>query len=370
MDLKNSILNNLNYIKRLRQELHNNAELSTKEYDTQRIIMDELNKLNIPCRSMFNTGVVGLLNEGESCIGIRADMDAILVNDKPFHGCGHDYHTAMLIGVAIILKELNIDKCIKLIFQPAEEATGGALPMIKEGVLSNPKVKYIMGYHVWPSLQVGKLEIPKGPSMASIDDFKIYFKGKGGHAALPHLCINPLYPAMEFVNTMTLKSRIESNPLNLHVLTFTSINGSKATNVIPEEIEVLGTLRTFDNDFINKMKQDLESIAELTAKKYNCDYRVNFETSFPPLINDESLCKKFNASCINLLGEESILPLEPTFASEDFSFFAKEVPSVHFRIGIMEGEKGIYPLHSPSFSASDEALFYGIYSVVNFIING
>lgn len=368
MDVKNIILEKLEYIKGLRNTLHENAELGHSEYKTQKIIMNALDELKIEHYPCDRTGVVANLNKGEHSIAIRADIDALPINGV-FHGCGHDYHTAIALGCAVILKEINFKKAVKFIFQPAEETDGGALPMIKEGVLKNPEVKYMIGFHVWPGLQVGKIEVPEGPSMGSVDDFKITFKGIGGHAAIPHLCKNPLHPAIDFIQTMNTKSKIENDPLNPHVLTFCSINGGSVTNVIPEKVQVLGTLRTFDKDLVKKIKQDIEITADLSSKKYHCEQITNFITSYPPLINNIELSKKFKKASIDILGEDNVLPLEKTFAAEDFAFFANELPSIHFRIGICDGNKGVNPLHSPNFDASDESLFYGIYAVVNFILS-
>jgi hippurate hydrolase len=368
MELKNIIKENLEAVKSVQKELHNNAELSYKEYKTQQIILDFLKELEIPAATMIETGVVAILNDGDNCIGVRADMDALPVNGVS-HACGHDYHMAVALGTALTLKKLGFKKCVKFIFQPAEEAEGGALPMIKDGVLENPKVKYMLGFHVWPTVPVGKIEVTGGASMGSVDDFNISFKGVGGHAAMPNLCKNPIFPAMELIQSMTMKSRIENNPLNPHVVTFSSINAGSANNVIPSETAVLGTVRTFDNSLRKKLHKDIIKSAELAAAKFDCETVVDYVFQYPPLISDTKLTEIFIEETKKLIGSDNVLQLEKTFAAEDFAFFAESVPSVHFRLGISDGKKGEHPLHSPHFDVSDEALFYGIYVTTNFILS-
>lgn len=368
MDLNKIIENKLQLIKGVREKLHQNAELSYKEHKTQRILLDFLKDLNIDTKTMIGTGVVATLNQGENCIGVRADMDGLPVNGV-FHACGHDYHMAVALGTALILKEIGFEKCVKFIFQPAEEAEGGALPMINEGVLENPKVKYMIGYHVWPKVPVGKIEVSSGASMGSVDDFNITFKGIGGHAAMPHICKNPIFPAIELIQSMTIKSRIENNPLNPHIITFSSINAGAANNVIPNEAKVLGTVRTFDNPLRKSVEQDIINSARLAAEKYGCEAVVDYSFQYPPVISDNALTELFIDNAKKVLGSENVLPLEKTFAAEDFAFFAEKVPSVHFRLGISDGIKGEHPLHSPYFDASEDAIFYGIYVITNFILS-
>jgi len=295
-------------------------------------------------------------------------MDALPVNGVS-HACGHDFHMAVALGTALVLKEMCFSKNVKFIFQPGEEDKGGALPMIKEGVLENPDVKCVIGFHVWPNLEVGKIEVTSGPSMASVDDFSVKFLGKGGHAAMPYLCKNPIYPAVEFIQSFNDKILTENDALNPFLVTFSSIMAGEAYNVISDESKVLGTVRTFDNALRDKVKIDLTNAALLSAKKYNCEAKVEYQEGYPPLINNKKLTDTFIEATKKILGEQNILPLDKSFAAEDFSFFAEKVPSVHFRLGISEGEKGNEILHSTKFSGSDNALIYGVLIIVNFILN-
>ncbi|WP_123054548.1 M20 family metallopeptidase [Clostridium sp. JN-1] len=368
MDLLEIIKDNMGKIVNLRKKLNENAELSFKEYKTQQIIKKFLKDLNINTVDMINTGVVGVLNEGNECTAIRSDIDALPINGVS-HACGHDYHMAVVLGCALILKKIGFDKCIKFIFQPGEEDTGGALPMIENGVLENPKVKNIIGLHVWPGLDVGKIEVTAGPSMASTDEFFITFKGRGGHAAMPYLCNNTIYPAVDFIQTCSEKLHLKNNPLNPFVVTFASFNSGNVPNVISDETKVNGTVRTFDDNLRNVIQQEIQNTAEVSAENFKCKVDIEYEHGCPPLISNFELTDKFIKSSKKILGDDNVLDLEKSFAGEDFAFFAQRCPSVHFRLGISDKVKGTKVLHSSGFDASDEALLYGIYVIVNFILN-
>lgn len=368
MDLNQIIHSKLDVIKDVRKTLHENAEIGFNEYKTKKIVEDFIHNLNVKTQTVAKTGVVAILNEGVECVAIRADMDALPVNGVS-HVCGHDYHMAVALGVCQALKDINYKKCIKFIFQPAEEGAGGAIPMINEGVMENPLVKNVIGFHVWPEVKVGTIEVAPGPSMGSIDDFTFTFKGKGGHAAMPHKCINPIYPAIDFIDTITIKSRIEHDPQSPHILTISSIQSGKVCNVIEDKAKVLGTVRTFNNKQRITLQEEIVKTAKLCAEKYSCEVDTPYNSLYPPLQNDKDFTEKFINITKKLIGKDNVLPLEKTFASEDFAFFAEKVPSVHFRLGIDDGVKGTHPLHSPNFDANEDALFYGIYVIVNFILS-
>lgn len=368
MELKKVIDSKIENVKKIRKKLNENAELAFKEFNTQKIILEVLKENDIYATCMAQTGVVGLLNKGDNCIAVRADMDALPINGVS-HACGHDYHMSVVLGAAMVLKEMGIDKCVKFIFQPAEEGVGGAVPMINEGVLKNPEVKNMIGFHVWPGVPVGKIEVAKGPSMASADDFYIKFIGAGGHAAMPYKCKNPIYPAMDFIQSMNNKSKIETDPLNSHVITFSSINAGNVPNVIADEAQVLGTVRTFDEKLRKKIYEDIMKVSKISAEKYDCKVEVDYKFQYPPLVNDDEFTDRFTECVKEALGDENVLPLIKTFPAEDFAFFAEKVPSVHFRLGITDDVRGLYPLHSPKFDAAEEALYCGIYSICSFIMN-
>ena len=365
MSVAEIIKNKLPEIISLREKLSLNAELSCKEFKTQKILLDFMSELQLKTSALYNTGVCALLNpdesEGEQCIALRADMDALPVNGVS-HACGHDYHMAIIAGTALVLRELGYKSCVKFIFQPAEEDEGGALPMIKEGVLENPKVIEIIGLHVWPELKVGKISVGAGASMASVDDFHVTFKGIGGHAAMPEAFINPIYPAIEFIEN--IKTHNEDS-----LISVACINSGSVPNVISQEAIVKGTVRTFKAKLRKILKEKIIHFASRTAKKHGCEVEIYYNSQYPPLINDEKLTEEFIESSKSILGKENVLQLIRTFAAEDFSFFAENVPATHFRLGIADDEKGLSPLHSPLFNVNDDALFYGIYVITNFIIN-
>lgn len=368
MDIREVIEQNIDTIKDLRKKLNANAELSFKEFNTQSIILDFLKDLDMDTKVLANTGVAATLNAETECIAIRADMDALPVNGIT-HACGHDYHMAIVLGTALILKKIGFNKAVKFIFQPGEESEGGALPMIKEGVLEYPQVKYMIGFHVWPNVKVGTIEVASGASMASVDDLHVNFIGKGGHAATPHLCKNPIYPAMEFIQSMNIQSRVENNPLTPHIITFSSIQCGSVPNVISEECKVLGTVRTFNSELREKIYEDILKNSALCAEKYGCSVEVKYNFQYPPLISNEALTTNFIDCTKTLIGKDKVLPLEKTFAAEDFAYFAEKVPSVHFRLGIADKDKGVHPLHSPNFDASEDVILNGIYIITNFILS-
>ncbi|MHC1684481.1 MAG: M20 family metallopeptidase [Clostridiaceae bacterium] len=366
--LKKVIKDLLPEILAVRCDLHENAEVSMQEFKTQKIIMDFLSQNNIDHQPFTGTGVVANFNAADNCVAVRADIDALAINGAS-HLCGHDYHTAILLGVAKVLKELNYSKPVKLIFQPAEEAFGGALKMIQEGVLENPKVDRIIGYHVWPKLPLGKIALSGGPSMASVDDFYLTFIGKGGHAAFPHLCKNPIFPAMELIQNMNNKYTVDHDPNNPYVLTFASIKGGEVPNVICEKVEIMGTLRTFDETLRDKIVSKIEATAKTCAESYECEFEINYDFAYPPVVSDYDFSKEFSDTAKKLLGEDHVLPLQRSYAAEDFSFFCREVPGVHFRIGISNEDKGNEPLHSLNFNADDECVLHGIHAIVGYLIS-
>lgn len=366
--LEDIIRNNIESIKTLRNKLHDNAELSYKEYKTQKIIMKYLDSIGIESSKLTTTGVVALLNKSDDCIAIRADMDALPVNGVS-HACGHDYHMAVVLGAACILKKIGYKKCVKLIFQPGEEASGGAQPMINAGVLELPKVSQILGLHVWPGLKTGNIEITSGASMASVDDFFIDFKGISGHAALPDKCLNPLIPAVEFIHYMNTSSSLAKDTQSEKLLSFSCLNCGTVPNVIAEKATLSGTVRTFNNNLRYEIHDELVEVSKSIATKYGCTSSVNYDFQFPPLINDKKVTEKFVEVSKLVMKSENILPLDKSFTAEDFAFFAQKVPSAHFRLGIQGNSNGSSPLHSSTFNADDDCLYYGILLMVNYIVN-
>ncbi|WAM34533.1 M20 family metallopeptidase [Caldicellulosiruptor morganii] len=373
MDLKQNriaeaIQKNLKMFENIQRQLHNIAELSFEEYKTQEFIIKTLTEWGIENYPVARTGVIGLLNRSEECIAIRADMDAILVDGKPKHACGHDFHMAIVLGVAKTLVDIGYKKCVKFIFQPAEEGPGGAKKVIEEGGLKNPDVKKMIGFHVWPNLDVGMIEVSNGAIMASVDDFEIEFIGKGGHAAMPELTRNPIYPAIDFIQSMNNFLNAYSKKTSPFHVSFSSILSGETYNVIANTCKIKGTVRTFDDEIQKFVYTNLQKLAKFSAEKFNCDVNINYYFQYPLLINNSQVAEEFSNLSKRLLGSKNVLNAQISFTAEDFAFYCKEVPSFYFRLGIKENGKGENPLHSPFFDASEKSIFYGIYLIVNYLL--
>ncbi|HHV73011.1 MAG TPA: amidohydrolase [Clostridia bacterium] len=358
----------------LRRKIHAHPELGFEEEKTAALIAETLQKLEFEVQTgIAKTGVVGLLR-GEKAgktIAFRADMDALALqeeNDKPYaslhpgkmHACGHDAHTTSLLGAAMILKELqnNLPGNIKFIFQPAEESTGGAKPMIEEGVLANPQVDAIFAPHVWPDYPAGKITVQYGPTMAAPDYFEIEITGKSGHGALPHKSIDAIIVACQVVNSLqTIVSR-KRDPLDPLVLSIGTIQGGSAFNVIADRVKMTGTVRTFNLETREKMPLLMEEIISGICKAFGADYKFKYEKYFPPTINDEKMTAIAEKSAAKIVGKENVIvETKPSMGGEDFSFFLQEVPGSYIKIGINNPAKGIiYPLHHPKFDLDEDVL--------------
>ncbi len=355
----------------LRHKFHMNPELAFNEIETSKTVANELEKLDIQVKTnIAQTGVMGLMNgkyPGRTVL-LRADMDALPISedvpiefkskiDGIMHACGHDGHTAALLGTAMILNDLK-DKLhgnIKFVFQPAEEGEGGAKLMIDEGILENPKVDAAFACHLWGDVLEGHIEIKQGAIMASSDDFKFKVLGKGGHGSTPHLCIDPINIAIQVITNIQMFISRRVNPIKPVVVSFCSIHGGRGINSIPDEVEVMGTIRTFDNktrDFsINAIKSILKSVTESEGAGYEFNY-ISFA---PPVINDYFMTDMVIKSATEILGEDKILnKLEPNMGAEDFAFFSNSIPSALFLVGIMK-EKEIIA-HSSNFNWDDKNL--------------
>ncbi|MDM8533190.1 M20 family metallopeptidase [Clostridiaceae bacterium HSG29] len=363
----------------IRRDFHRNPELSGKEIRTGAQICKYLDKWGIEYEyGIADTGVVGLIRgkkgDGKT-VAIRADMDALPINedaDVPFksevpgvmHACGHDAHTTILLGAAKILKDIEneLEGNIKLLFQPAEEAIGGADRMVKAGCLENPKVDYAIGLHVMPNIPVGKVELKYGKLNGNSGSVKIKLKGRKGHAAYPDQSIDSIVMAASVImNLQTLVSRSIS-PLNSVVLTFGKINGGTKSNIITDEVELVGTLRALDTPSRTIAKDKIREIAENTAIAMGGEAEVIFNDGYVALINDDSVVDIVKEAAMNELGEENIVYKEfPSMGGEDFSYFTEKVPSAFFHLGCMNKKLGMdFPLHSNKFMLDEESLRIGV----------
>ncbi|MCW3118402.1 MAG: amidohydrolase [Chitinophagaceae bacterium] len=362
----------------IRHHLHANPELSYEEYETSRFIQQKLKEFGIPFEIKATTGVVGLIkgrNPGKQTIALRGDMDALPIqeeNEIPYkskkdgvmHACGHDVHTTCLLGAAKILNELKDEweGTVKLIFQPGEEKNpGGASLMIKEGVLENPKPAAIFGLHVHPGLQVGKLSFREGKVMASADEIYITVKGKGGHAAAPHLCIDPILIASHLIIGLQQVVSRNNNPYNPTVLSITSFQGGTTTNVIPGEVKLKGTFRAMDEAWRFKAHELIRKVA--TELVFSMGGEIDFliDVGYPSVYNNEALNKLANGKAVEFMGAQNVEETEKRMGAEDFGYYTQLIPGCFYRLGVMNVSKKITAgVHTPTFNIDENAIEIGM----------
>lgn len=361
-----------------RHHLHANPELSFEEYATSAYVAEKLQSYGIETQTgIADTGIVGLIkgrHPDKKVIALRADMDALPIeeaNNVPYksknpgvmHACGHDVHTASLLGCAKILNSIREDfqGSVKLIFQPGEEKIpGGASLMMKAGVLKNPAPDYIIGQHVMPAIEVGKVGFREGMYMASADELYFTVKGKGGHAAMPDKAVDPILIASHIIIALQQIISRNCDPRTPSVLSFGKITGMGATNIIPEEVKVEGTFRTLNEkwraDAHAKMKKMAESIAEGMGGQ--CEFTVL--NGYPFLKNDPALTGRAKTAAIEYLGQENVLDLDIWMAAEDFAYYTQEVDACFYRLGTGNLSKGIISgVHTPTFDIDEAALPLG-----------
>ncbi|MBF25759.1 MAG: N-acyl-L-amino acid amidohydrolase [Flavobacteriales bacterium] len=378
----------------IRRWIHQHPELSFNEKNTSSYVCSVLKKYNIPFENNIGgDGVVALIqcrNPQSQVIGIRADMDALPIQEKNeisyksinkgvMHACGHDVHTAIALGVAIVLNSLKgkLFGTIKLIFQPAEEKLpGGASIMIKDGVLMNPKIDKMFALHVYPEFEVGYVGFRSGQYMAACDELYITIKGKGGHAALPEKVNNPITAAAETIllikkNILDFAKKLNSNK---YVLEFGDFHAYGASNVIPEKAFLQGTLRTLDEHFRNEVHKLLIEQTKQIENKYSISCNLEIKKGYPTLYNDPTLTEKCKIISRYFLDTDSVRDLDIRMASEDFSYFSQECPSCFFRLGVANKKKGITHLvHTPNFNIDEKSLELGVglmsYIVISNLLN-
>jgi len=363
-----------NYVITFRREFHMYPELKYEEERTSRIVEEELKSLGYRTIKTAKTGVIGILDTGKpgKTVALRADMDALPIqeeNDVPYkskipgkmHACGHDAHTAMLLGAAKILSKIKdeLRGKRKLIFPPAEEGGLGAKKIVEEGHLED--VDAIFGMHVWAGLESGKLGIREGPILASADAFKVIIKGKGGHGASPHLSVDPIVVAADIVNALQKIISREVNPFQQAVISVCKISAGTTFNVIPEIAEMLGTIRTLSPDLREKIIERMTAIVEGYSKAMRCEATFEItEENVPVTINDEKLAEFARKILSEAFGADTIVKQDPEMGAEDFSFYANKVPGLFVVLGIKNEDKGIvYPHHHPKFDVDEDVLWMG-----------
>ena len=360
----------------IRRELHKHPELMYEEIKTSALVRRELDNLGISYQSpIAKTGVLASIGNGNGpCVALRADMDALPIHeetDVPFrsevdgkmHACGHDCHTAMLLGAAKILKskENEFNGTIKLFFQPAEEGGAGGKLMREEGALENPKVERIFGLHVWPQMPTGQIGSREGTFLAATTFLDLTIKGVGGHAAVPHLTKDPVLTSAQIItNLQSIISR-ELDPLDSGVVSISAIQGGKAANVIPSEVKILGTLRSLTMDGLKKLQKRVKEIAENIAKAHDCEAIVEYPgNDYPPTVNDGEMWDFAKKVGSDMLGEENVSELDAVMGGEDFAYYTEKVKGCFVVLGMQnEDIDAIYSVHHPMFKADEDALHIG-----------
>ena len=375
-DAKNEAKKISDWIIEIRRELHKHPELMYEEFKTNELVRRELDQLDITYKSpIAKTGVLATIGNGSGpCVALRADMDALPIHeetDVPFrskidgkmHACGHDCHTAMLLGAAKLLKsrESEINGTIKLLFQPAEEGGAGGKLMREEGALDNPKVERIFGLHVWPQMPTGQIGSREGTFLAATSFLDLTVKGVGGHAAVPHLTKDPVLTSAQVItNLQSIISR-ELDPLDSGVVSISAIHGGQAANVIPPEVKILGTLRSLTMDGLLSLQKRVKEIAESVAKAHGCEAIVDYPgNDYPPTVNDGDMWEFAKEVGSDMLGKENVNDLDAVMGGEDFAYYTQKVKGCFVVLG-MQNEKidAIYSVHHPMFKADEEALHIG-----------
>ena len=361
----------------IRHHLHAHPELSYQEFETSKYVQRQLTETGIPYQVMAGTGVVGLIkgkNPEKRTIALRADMDALPIreeNDIPYksrnegvmHACGHDVHTTILLGAARILQTLKDqwEGTVKLIFQPGEEKNpGGASLMIKEGVLQDPAPEAIFGLHVHPGLEIGKLSFRGGMVMASADEIYITIKGKGGHAAAPHLTVDTILVASHLVVALQQIISRNRNPLSPSVLSITSVQGGHTTNVIPSEVKLMGTFRAMDEEWRFRAHELIRKQATELVHSMGAEIDLLIDVGYPMVYNNEELDTLAREEARTFMGASNVLETEVRMGAEDFGYYTRRIPGCFYRLGVMNVEKGITSgVHTPTFNIDESALEIG-----------
>jgi amidohydrolase len=358
-----------------RRHLHANPELSYKEFNTGKLVADQLKSFGLrPTEGVAGTGVVVLIegkNPRSKTVALRADMDALPIqelgeseykskNPGVMHACGHDVHTASLLGTAKILSEVKneFEGSVKLIFQPGEEKNpGGASLMIAEGVLENPKPSAIIGQHVMPLVPVGKVGFREGMYMASSDEIYLRVIGKGGHGAAPELTVDPVVIASHIIIGLQQVISRNASPKQPTVLTFGKILAEGATNIIPDEVKISGTFRALNEKWREEGLQRIKKMAEGIAESMGAKCEVKISRGYPYLENNPELTRRIRHAAEEYLGKENVVDIELTLGSEDFAYYSHQVPASFYRLGTRNESKGITSyVHTPTFDIDEDAL--------------
>jgi hippurate hydrolase len=362
----------------VRHHLHAHPELSYQEFETSAFVQKKLGELGIKHQVIALTGVTGIIegkNPGKKVIALRADMDALpiqeenkvpykSVRDGVMHACGHDVHTTCLLGAAKILQELRNEweGTVKLIFQPGEERNpGGASIMIKEGVLQNPSPQAIIGLHVHPHLETGRLSFRSGQVMASADEIYITIKGKGGHAAAPHLTADTILIASNLVVSLQQIISRNKNPFYPSVFSICAIQGGHTTNVIPSEVKMMGTFRALDEEWRFKAHELIRRQATELVHAMGGEIDLHIDVGYPSVFNHEQLTQGSRRLAEEYIGAKQVETTEMRMGAEDFGYYTQKIPGCFYRLGVGNSNKGINSgVHTPTFNIDENAIEIGI----------
>lgn len=358
-----------------RRHLHANPELSYNEYQTCQYVVGRLRAMGLnPREGVATTGVVVEIegkNPGSKTFALRADMDALPIHEANnveyksrvpgvMHACGHDVHTSSLLGTAYILQQVRdqFEGTFRLLFQPGEEKNpGGASYMIRDGVLKNPQPSGIIGQHVFPLLDVGKIGFREGMYMASCDEIYLKVIGKGGHGAAPDLAIDPIIIASHIIIALQQVISRNASPKQPTVLTFGRITGDGATNIIPNEVNIAGTFRAMNEEWRESALQKIRKMAESIAEGMGGKCEVDISRGYPFLKNDPELTQRIRRGAEQYVGKENIVDLDITLGAEDFSYYSQVIPASFYRLGTRNEKKGIVSyVHTPTFDIDEDAL--------------
>ncbi|MCK4804161.1 MAG: amidohydrolase [Spirochaetes bacterium] len=374
MDIRKLVHDQKNLIINTRRDLHRIPEPAYTEKKTSAYVAEYLKKEGLDIQTgIAQFGVVGLMKlvrPGKTLM-IRSDIDALPVTEEtglPFgsthegamHACGHDGHMAMVLGAATVLNKVKdkLNGNIKFLFQPAEEGPGGAKPMIEEGVMENPKVDYSIGCHLWPAVPEGNIGVKAGPLMAAMDRFDLKIIGRGGHGAMPHLCVDALEVGNQVVNALQRIVSRQMNPLQPAVVTIGSFHAGKTFNIIAGEAEMCGTTRTFDRDIWSSWPERMEKIIRGVCESMNAEYELKYTQGYPPTINDESMTEVVRRCAKDVVGGERVIEPEPTMGGEDMAFYLEKSKGCYFFLGV--GREGCASLHNPKFDLNEDVLLTGV----------
>jgi len=358
---------------RIRRQLHMYPETGFNEVKTAGLVAETLAKLGVKTQTgIAKTGVLGIVEGAKPgrTVLLRADMDALEMAEETgldfesktpgvMHACGHDGHTAGLLLCAMVLSEMKdeLHGNVKLMFQPAEETEGGALPMIQEGILENPKVDAAFACHLWGQAKEGTVLVRSGPTMASPDVFSVDIIGKGGHGAMPHLAVDPIVIAAQVINGFQAIASRGVNPMEPAVISVCEINGGTAHNVIPKSVRMTGTVRTFSEKLRKDIPEAMEALVAGIARAQKGDYEFEFLPQYPPMINDEKMTNLAQSSISKVIGPENVLQMkEPNMGGEDFAYLCRSVPSSFFFVGIAKDAENPVLHHNPKFDWNEDVL--------------